>query len=79
MDIDTAQIDAVFMVIHAQLDHHTLNDVPGLESPTTENLAIWCWDRFHRSLGDSPRIHGIAITIQESPRSTAYYDGPTEN
>lgn len=72
--IDTAQIDTVFGIIHNQLDHKVLNDV--VENPTTENLAIWCWEKFHKSFGDINNIHKIAVEVQESPRSTAYYDGP---
>ncbi|TXH48085.1 MAG: 6-carboxytetrahydropterin synthase QueD, partial [Cellvibrionales bacterium] len=26
-----------------QLDHHYLNDITGLENPTSENLARWIW------------------------------------
>jgi len=74
--LDTAQLDSIFTTIHKQLDHQTLNEVEGLENPTTENLAVWCWTRFNKCLGDNPRVDGIAITIRESPRSTAYYDGP---
>jgi 6-pyruvoyltetrahydropterin/6-carboxytetrahydropterin synthase len=25
------------------LDHYFLNEVPGLENPTSENLAVWIW------------------------------------
>ena len=72
--IDTAQIDTVFGMIHTQLDHGCLNNV--IENPTTENLAVWCWEKFHKSFGDISNIDRIAVEIQESPRSTAYYDGP---
>ena len=72
--IDTAQIDSIFGLIHGLLDHSVLNDV--IDNPTTENLAIWCWERFYRSLGDVANIERIAVEVQESPRSTAYYDGP---
>ena len=28
-----------------QLDHYFLNEVDGLDNPTSENLARWIWDR----------------------------------
>ena len=72
--IDTAQIDDVFKMIHEQLDHKLLNDV--IPNPTTENLAIWCWDRFMKAFEGVGNIEKIAVEIRESPRSTALYDGP---
>ena len=37
--VDFADISAAFKPLHAVLDHHYLNEVPGLENPTSENLA----------------------------------------
>ncbi len=36
-----ADISAAFKPIYQQLDHYYLNEIPGLENPTSENLAIW--------------------------------------
>jgi|APSaa5957512493_1039668.scaffolds.fasta_scaffold97733_2 6-pyruvoyltetrahydropterin/6-carboxytetrahydropterin synthase len=33
-------------VIIMVLDHETLNEIPGLENPTAENLALYCADVF---------------------------------
>lgn len=38
---DYAEIDALWQPIHERLDHRVLNDIPGLENPTTEMLAWW--------------------------------------
>ena len=38
------------------VDHHFLNDVPGLENPTCELLAIWMWPRLKDALPDLARI-----------------------
>jgi 6-pyruvoyltetrahydropterin/6-carboxytetrahydropterin synthase len=43
MDFD--DINMAFNPLLAQLDHYYLNEVPGLENPTSENLAKWIWDR----------------------------------
>ena len=42
---DFADIKAAFRPRFEQLDHHYLNEVPGIENPTSENLAIWIWER----------------------------------
>ena len=43
-----------------QLDHHTLNDLDGLDNPTSENLAHWIWDRL------TPKLAGLCTIIIHS-------------
>ena len=43
--MDFADIKAAFKPLYDQLDHHYLNDIEGLENPTSEQLATWIWDR----------------------------------
>jgi 6-pyruvoyltetrahydropterin/6-carboxytetrahydropterin synthase len=38
------------------LDHQYLNDVPGLENPTSEHLARWLWNRLKTDLPQLSRI-----------------------
>ena len=47
---DFADVSAAFAPVFEQLDHHYLNDVPGLENPTSENLAAWIWNALRPSL-----------------------------
>src|SRR3954467_8536126 len=42
---DFADIKCAFRRILGQLDHNYLNEVSGLENPTSENLAKWISDR----------------------------------
>jgi len=42
--MDYADISKAFQPIWRQLDHHYLNDITGLENPTSENVAAWIWD-----------------------------------
>jgi 6-pyruvoyltetrahydropterin/6-carboxytetrahydropterin synthase len=58
MLIDFADIKAAFKPLYAQLDHHYLNDVEGLENPTSENLARWVWDRLKPEL---PQLSGVVV------------------
>jgi len=48
--MDFAEIKAAFKPFYEQLDHHYLNDIPGLENPTSEQLAIWIWQRLKPQL-----------------------------
>ena len=68
--IDFADIDEAWAELHGRLDHRTLNDVPGLENSTCENIAIYVW----RAL--RPRIAVLsAVTIWETYDSKCTYRG----
>jgi len=41
--LDFADLGRAFTPIYEQLDHQYLNEVPGLENPTSEHLARWIW------------------------------------
>src|ERR1700747_3768712 len=41
--MDYADITEAFKPLWEKLDHAYLNEVPGLENPTSENIAIWIW------------------------------------
>lgn len=43
--LDFAELTRAFEPIHALLDHRYLNDVPGLENPTSELLARFVLER----------------------------------
>lgn len=43
--IDFADIKAILNPLIKQLDHHYLNDIPGLENPTVEVQLEWLWER----------------------------------
>jgi 6-pyruvoyltetrahydropterin/6-carboxytetrahydropterin synthase len=45
MVIDFAELKAAWRPLHDELDHRYLNDVKGLENPTSELLAQWIWNR----------------------------------
>jgi 6-pyruvoyltetrahydropterin/6-carboxytetrahydropterin synthase len=42
---DFGELSQAFAPLHERLDHRYLNEVPGLENPTSENLARWIWTR----------------------------------
>lgn len=68
--MDFADVKAAFEPLYQQLDHHYLNDVPGLENPTSENLARWIWQRLRPAL---PQLS--AIVVHETCTSGARYTG----
>lgn len=68
--MDFGDIKRAFKPIDAQLDHYYLNDIDGLENPTSENLARWIWDRLTPAL---PELS--AITVRETCTSGCTYRG----
>lgn len=52
------------------LDHHVLNDIEGLENPTTEVLCLWLWKKIKPELPNLSRIE-----INETPDSGVVYEG----
>lgn len=54
--VDFADIKAAFKPLFEQLDHYYLNDIEGLENPTSEVLAKWLWDRLQPSLPNLSRV-----------------------
>lgn len=55
--MDFGDVKAAFQPIYDRLDHHYLNDIPGLENPTSENLAVWIWNELKPSLPAAERDH----------------------
>src|SRR5438270_11517710 len=41
--MDFAEIKSAFKPLLARLDHYYLNEIEGLENPTSQNLAAWIW------------------------------------
>jgi 6-pyruvoyltetrahydropterin/6-carboxytetrahydropterin synthase len=68
--MDFADVKAAFRPLYDQLDHHYLNDIPGLENPTSERLAIWIWERLKPEL---PLLSQVVIA--ETCTSRCAYRG----
>ena len=68
--MDFGDIKAAFKPLYDQLDHYYLNDIDGLENPTSENLAKWIWQRLKPNL---PELSWIEI--KETCTSGCIYKG----
>tara|TARA_Y100000739_G_C20488901_1_gene409505 strand:- start:114 stop:485 length:372 start_codon:yes stop_codon:yes gene_type:complete len=68
--VDFQDIDDAFSSFKKELDHSYLNDIEGLQNPTSENICIWIWDKIQSSL---PNIY--KIEIKETDSTGCIYKG----
>jgi 6-pyruvoyltetrahydropterin/6-carboxytetrahydropterin synthase len=69
--MDFGDIKAAFRPLLEQLDHNYLNEIEGLENPTSENIAVWIWERLKAGL---PQLS--KVVVRETCTSGAIYRGP---
>ena len=67
---DYADISEAFDPLWKQLDHRYLNEVPGLENPTSEILALWIWERLKPNL---PQL--VEVVVAETCTARCVYRG----
>lgn len=68
--IDFADIKVAFKPIEDRIDHHYLNEVEGLENPTSENIARWIWHQMKPLL---PLLS--KVVVQETCNCGCIYTG----
>jgi 6-pyruvoyltetrahydropterin/6-carboxytetrahydropterin synthase len=68
--MDFAEIKHAFKPILVRLDHHYLNEVEGLENPTSENIARWIWLELKPHLQLLKTVH-----VSETCTSGCIYHG----
>lgn len=70
LSIDYDRLDALWAPIHEELDLVCLNDLPGLENPTSELITSWIWWRL------KPRLPELSwVTVYETASCGAHFDG----
>ena len=68
--MDYADITKAFKPFWEKLDHHYLNEVPGLDNPTSENIAVWIWNKLKPKL---PSL--IEVVVAETCTARCIYRG----
>jgi 6-pyruvoyltetrahydropterin/6-carboxytetrahydropterin synthase len=54
--MDFADIKQAFKPFLDMLDHNYLNEIDGLENPTSENIAIWIWTQLKPTLSALSKV-----------------------
>jgi 6-pyruvoyltetrahydropterin/6-carboxytetrahydropterin synthase len=68
--MDYAEISRLFKPLWEKLDHHYLNEIPGLENPTSEIIAVWIWRRLKPKL---PQL--TEVIVAETCTAKCVYRG----
>ena len=68
--MDYADISDAFKPLWEKLDHHYLNEISGLENPTSENVALWIWQRLKPKL---PQL--TEVVVAETCTAKCIYRG----
>jgi queuosine biosynthesis protein QueD len=71
---DFGDIKGAWKPLDARLDHHFLNEIPGLENPTAEVLAAWIWEQLSEADLGAGRV--AAVEVAETPDSRATFTAP---
>ena len=67
---DFAEIDRAMKPLRDRIDHHYLNDIEGLDNPTSEVLVTWIWDHL------KPALPGLTqLILKENDVSRVIYRG----
>jgi 6-pyruvoyltetrahydropterin/6-carboxytetrahydropterin synthase len=68
--MDFAEITDAWRPLHDALDHRYLNEVAGLDNPTSEVLARWVWSKL------APVLQGLhQVEVMETCTSGCIYRG----
>lgn len=68
--IDYDHLDALWAPVFAELHCRCLNDIPGLENPTSEMISSWIWQRL------KPQLPELSwVTVFETASCGAHFDG----
>jgi 6-pyruvoyltetrahydropterin/6-carboxytetrahydropterin synthase len=68
--LDYGAIKKALEPVHKELDHRYLNEVQGLENPTSEHLCVWVWRRLKPALPSLSRV-----TVRETCEARCEYRG----
>jgi 6-pyruvoyltetrahydropterin/6-carboxytetrahydropterin synthase len=68
--VDFSEIEDNFESLKKKLDHNYLNDLEGLENPTSEVLVEWIWENLKPKVGNL-----VKLVLWENEVSRVEYSG----
>ncbi|MEM7262883.1 MAG: 6-carboxytetrahydropterin synthase QueD [Planctomycetota bacterium] len=68
--VDFGDVKKIVAPVRDRLDHHYLNEIEGLENPTSERLAVWLWNELQPLL---PQL--AEVSVSETCTNSCTYRG----
>ena len=68
--VDFAEIEEQFKPIKDRIDHAYLNEIEGLENPTSENIVSWIWAKLENKINSLTKL-----VLWENEVSRVEYSG----
>ncbi len=68
--VEYERLERSWQLLHGRLHHQCLNEINGLENPTSELISRWIWNHLKEYL---PELSWV--TVYETATSGAHYDG----
>jgi len=68
--MDFKELKDILSPVIDQLDHRLINDIPGLQNPTAENITVWIWKQIQPMLPQLSKIE-----LYETPTTGVIYSG----
>lgn len=70
MGVDLDELEVLWNTVSPQLEFACLNDIQGLENPTSEHLCEWLWTRL------KPRLASLShVSVYETATAGCHYNG----
>lgn len=74
MIADLGVLQQAIAALRPRLDHHLLDEVPGMGPPTLENLCLFIWNQLAPSV---PGICCVTVERQAAGNKCVYRPGPS--
>lgn len=68
--VDFNELKKVIDPLISMVDHKLLNDIPGLENPTSEVITAWFWNKIKPQLPQLKRLE-----LNETPSTGVIFEG----
>ena len=73
--VDFETLEKACAELRESLDHNFLNEIPGLETPSLENISRWIWQRLQVQV---PGLHRVTVRRDSLGQGCAYYGDGTD-
>ena len=68
--VDFETLEKACAKLHETIDHNFLNEIPGLETPSLENISRWIWQQLAPQFA---RLHRVTVRRDSLRQGCSYF------